>query len=115
MMPSTNERNAGVRALKEGDVIAGNPSNAQLLNIVDHVLKAAEEQRTADQPNPFQTFLRLMQTNRADIDAVLAKVGGISGLIELTPAILHILKTATAQPDHEAALKSMAQAATASR
>lgn len=114
-MPSTNERNAAVRAIVEGDVIAGKPSNAQLLNIVDHALKAAEEQRAADQPNPLTMVLHLWQTNKEDIDAILAKVGGIPGVISLMPAILHIMKTATEQPDHAAALKSMAQAAPASR
>lgn len=110
-MPSTNERNAGVRALKEGDVIAGKPSDAQLLNIVDHVLKAAEEQRAADAPNPFQMFLHVMSANKQDIDVILPAVGGIPGLFKLMPYIINIVKTATEQPDHAAALKSMAQAA----
>lgn len=114
-MPSTNERNAAVRALVEGDVIAGKPSNAQLLNIADHVLKAAEEQRAADAENPLMLALHLWQTNRADIDELLAAVGGVAGLFKLRGAILHLIKAATAHPDPAAALKSMAQAAPVGR
>ena len=110
-MPSTNERNAAIAALKEGSLIAGNPTNDQLLGIVDHVLKAAEEQRAADAPNPLMTFMHLWSTNKEDIDAILAKVGGLPGIISLIPSIVHIMKTATAQPDHAAALKSMVEAA----
>src|SRR5438105_4022693 len=107
-MASTDERNAAVDALKLLKTPTGfsfeRATNAQLLVIGDAVLKAAEKVRApapADAgptipPNLLATAKALWQDPQArgEIEGIINRLGGITGLIGMAPSILHIWHTA---------------------